>query len=79
MARHHYFIQYHLYTLALHRFLMQRLPGYDYDRNVGGAAYLFVRGMGADAPAGHGVFFDRPPRHVIEGMDALFARRGAAA
>jgi len=73
MARHHYFLQYHLYTLVLHRYLQQRLPGYDYDRNMGGAVYLFVRGMSGVAAPGHGVFFDRPPREVIEGMDALFS------
>ena len=88
MEHHHYFVQYHLYTLALHRFLRWRLGReYDYDKHIGGAYYLFIRGMvGPDTPRYgervHGVFFDRPARAVIEALDRLFddprrARRGA--
>lgn len=78
MGLHHYYLQYHLYTLALHRWLKTRLPDYDYDRHIGGSYYLFVRGMtGADTPVidgyARGVFFDRPPRAVIEAMDAAFS------
>jgi exodeoxyribonuclease V beta subunit len=81
MAHHHYPLQYHLYVLALHRWLRGVLPGYDYDRHFGGAYYLFLRGMtGPKAPAydagdgaerTSGVCFDRPPRAVIEALDAL--------
>ena len=60
-----------LYLLALHRLLKARLPGYDYDRHVGGAVYLFLRG--SRAPRG-GVHFERPPKALIEALDRLFAR-----
>ncbi|MFM2162818.1 MAG: Exodeoxyribonuclease beta chain, partial [Pseudomonadota bacterium] len=74
MCKKHYDLQYTLYLLALHRFLRLRLPGYDYDRDMGGSYYLFVRGMlGPDTAPGHGVFYDRPPRAVIERLDGLFA------
>ncbi|MFH1469561.1 MAG: UvrD-helicase domain-containing protein [Pseudomonadota bacterium] len=79
MEQHDYIVQYHLYTLALHRFLTQRLRGYDYDLHVGGAAYLFVRGMGGTAPEGAppwGVFHHRPARAVIQRLDALFEGEG---
>ncbi|TNF60945.1 MAG: exodeoxyribonuclease V subunit beta, partial [Burkholderiales bacterium] len=69
-------LQYALYTLALHRLLRSRLPGYDYDRHVGGAVVLFLRGHAAP---GQGVFADRPPRALIERLDALFAGAEAAA
>jgi len=39
-----YELQYVLYLFALHRLLKVRLPDYDYDRHVGGAVYLFLRG-----------------------------------
>jgi exodeoxyribonuclease V beta subunit len=68
---HRYELQYALYLLALHRLLKSRLPGYDYDRHVGGAVYLFLRGCRAP---GHGVHFERPPRALIEALDRLFAR-----
>ena len=59
-----YELQYLLYLTALDRLLRLRLPGYDYDRHIGGACYLFLRGMRPDAP-GHGVHFDKPKRECI--------------
>ena len=70
MHHHDYVLQYHLYLLALHRQLRLRLPGYDFDRHVIGARYLFLRGMGG-AP-GAGVYADAPPRALIEALDACF-------
>ena len=49
MREHRYDLQYQLYSLALHRLLALRLPGYDFDRHFGGVFYLFLRGM----PQGH--------------------------
>jgi exodeoxyribonuclease V beta subunit len=64
-----YDLQYVLYLLALHRLLKARLPGYDYDRHIGGAVYLFLRGVNS---ASGGAFTDKPPRALIEQLDALF-------
>lgn len=64
-----YDLQYVLYLLALHRLLKARVPDYDYDRHIGGAVYLFLRGIGG---ATAGVFADKPPRNLIESLDALF-------
>ncbi|QXI15057.1 exodeoxyribonuclease V subunit beta [Pseudomonas hamedanensis] len=64
-----YDLQYVLYLLALHRQLKARLPDYDYDRHVGGALYLFLRGTRADS---RGVYFTRPPRELIERLDRMF-------
>ena len=69
MAHHHYYLQYHLYTVAVHRHLAQRIAGYDYDQHFGGVYYLFVRGMAPAHPARTGVYFDRPPRALIEELD----------
>ena len=33
--------------------VMQTLPDYDYDRHVGGASYLFLRGHGAATHGAH--------------------------
>ncbi|MFW0758297.1 exodeoxyribonuclease V subunit beta [Pseudomonas sp. H11T01] len=64
-----YDLQYVLYLLALHRQLKVRLADYDYDRHMGGALYLFLRGTQA---ASQGVYFTRPPRELIERLDRLF-------
>ncbi len=70
MLAHRYDLQYSLYLLALHRQLRARLPDYDYERDVGGALYVFLRGSDA---ASQGLFTDKPPRALIEGLDRLFA------
>ncbi len=64
-----YDLQYVLYLLALHRLLKARLPGYDYDTHIGGAIYLFLHGYRAPTA---GVFSDKPPKILIEQLDALF-------
>ena len=68
--RHRYDLQYVLYVLALHRHLRARLPDYDYARHIGGALYSFVRGW--NNPDTGGLFQARPPRALIEALDALF-------
>ncbi len=64
-----YEVQYVLYTLALHRLLKVRLPNYDYAQHMGGAVYLFLRGIHAE---GAGVHVCRPPQALIEALDGLF-------
>lgn len=71
VLEHGYHLQYHLYLLALHRFLGRRLSGYDYEKDFGGVYYLYVRGMnGRDDSTG--VFFDRPPLALVRELDAIF-------
>ncbi|MBV4506902.1 exodeoxyribonuclease V subunit beta [Pseudomonas sp. BW13M1] len=69
ILEHRYDLQYVLYLLALHRQLRARLPDYDYDRHVGGAVFIFLRGV---TSAGHGLYHARPPRALIEQLDAMF-------
>jgi exodeoxyribonuclease V beta subunit len=69
MLENRYDLQYVLYLLALHRQLKARLADYDYDRHIGGAVYLFLRGIHSP---GRGLFFTRPPRELIESLDQLF-------
>ena len=69
-----YELQYVLYLFALHRLLKARLPDYDYDRHIGGAVYIFLRGLHA---LGQGLYTDRPPRALIEELDELFAHKPA--
>ncbi len=69
-----YDIQYLLYTVALHRYLRQRLPGYDYETHFGGVFYLFLRGMGCGGEKRQGVWFRRPDPVLIRRLDLeLFA------
>lgn len=75
MAEHGYHLQALLYTVALHRWLRQRLGArYDYDSHIGGHLYLFLRGMDGGRQRGQdgassGVFVDRWPREVVVALD----------
>ena len=50
MRRAHYPLQAMFYLVALHRYLRWRIPGYDPAVNLGGAFYLFLRGMACPGP-----------------------------
>jgi exodeoxyribonuclease V beta subunit len=72
LLAHRYDVQFSLYLLALHRLLQARLPGYDYETHMGGAVYLFARGIDQ---AGAGVFAHRPVLAMIEALDAALKER----
>ncbi|GAA0926298.1 UvrD-helicase domain-containing protein [Pseudonocardia zijingensis] len=82
MIAAHYPLQALLYSVALHRYLRWRLPGYEPERHLGGVLYLFVRGMcGPDTPAVDGVpcgvFSWRPPAALVEELSRLLDGGGA--
>jgi exodeoxyribonuclease V beta subunit len=72
MAGNGYFLQYLLYSVALHRYLAQRLPDYDYERHFGSVYYLFLRGMSPASGTEFGVFRERPAKRLIEALDRYF-------
>ncbi|HEV2928462.1 MAG TPA: 3'-5' exonuclease, partial [Propionibacteriaceae bacterium] len=76
MLRAHYPLQALLYSVAVHRLLRWRQPGYDPDRHLGGVLYLFVRGMaGPQTPVEnevpYGVFSWCPPAALISDLSDL--------
>jgi exodeoxyribonuclease V beta subunit len=75
MAEHHYPLQALLYTVALHRYLRQRLDGYTAERQLGDSWYLFARALGLqpDAQPSLGVWRRRWPAALIEALDDAFA------
>lgn len=70
-----YDLQYHIYTIALHRFLKVRLPDYCYEDHFGGAFYLFLRGMNEEGR--EGIFYDRPDGSTIEELDRYILSGGS--
>jgi len=70
MAAAGYVLQYHLYTIALDRYLKSRLPGYCYEGHFGGVFYPYLRGVAHGA--GAGVFFDRPRAEFVRALDGFF-------
>lgn len=77
MAHSFYQMQYLIYLTALMRFLKQRLNleefgEAEYDRYIGGAYYIYMRGAGADPDDPRsGVYFDRPAYSQIQKVAGL--------
>ena len=82
MEAAHYPLQALLYSVALHRYLRWRLPEYEPQHHLGGALYLFVRGMSAPEPPVSdgppcGVWTWSPPAHLVESLSDFFDRGGS--
>jgi exodeoxyribonuclease V beta subunit len=71
MQHHFYTLQLCLYTVALHRYLRLRKPGYEYERHFGGAFYIFLRGIDRLRP-GDGVHHQRLDRDLVEQLSEVF-------
>ncbi|CAH7345479.1 exodeoxyribonuclease V subunit RecB [Vibrio chagasii] len=67
MTSHRYDLQCVLYVVALHKFLKAKLPDYSYDEHVGGALYIFLRGIkdGTD----NGIYFRKPSYEMITELE----------
>ncbi len=73
MAQEAYVLQYHLYVVALHRYLSVRLPDYRYETHFGGVYYLFLRGIQPDWGTNYGIYRDKPTGALINQLsDYLF-------
>lgn len=78
MLHGEYPLQALLYLVGLHRILRRRLTAYDPTTHLGGAAFLFLRGMaGASTPLREGVrdgvSLWRPPIAAVEAADRSLA------
>ena len=64
-----YDLQYHLYAVALDKYLRARLADYDYEKHFGGIRYIFLRGVTPEKPE-LGIFRDRPAAGKIARLSA---------
>lgn len=69
----HYNLQYLIYTVALHKYLKNRLAGYDFEKHFGGVYYIYLRGIENDSTA-NGVFYDslQNVKELIKDLAELF-------
>jgi exodeoxyribonuclease V beta subunit len=63
-----YILQYHLYTLALHRHLQHRKPAYRYEKDFGGVFYIFLRGVDVSRGPEYGIYYDLPDPDLIQSL-----------
>ncbi|RKG31300.1 UvrD-helicase domain-containing protein [Acinetobacter tianfuensis] len=70
MSSSSYWLQAAIYLLALHRYLQVRLQGYSIEQHLGGASYLYLRGMNGDGQ--YGLCHWQPEAEFIHQLDAIF-------
>ncbi|MFM6958680.1 MAG: UvrD-helicase domain-containing protein [Acinetobacter sp.] len=69
MSLSSYWLQAALYLVALHRYLSVKLQDYDMQQHLGGASYLYLRGMNGQAQQGY--FYWKPEDEFILRLDAI--------
>ena len=69
MVSGYYFLQYHLYCLALHFYLASRLSGYDYTTHFGGVFYIYLRGVNHRLGPDYGIFHELPAYSMIKNLE----------
>ncbi len=79
MRRHRYDLQCLIYAVALHRYLVRRVPEYRPGRDFGGALYLFLRGMDGPDGDGRGAHLVQPAPALVEALDRLLQGGGCDA
>ena len=72
MDAHHYRFQALLYTIAVDRYLRQRIADYSRHEHLGEAIYLFVRATGIDAQSG--IWARRFDDGLIDAVDIALGR-----
>jgi len=69
MSLSSYWLQAALYLVALHRYLSVKLQDYDMQQHLGGASYLYLRGMNGQAQ--QGCYYWKPEDEFILRLDAI--------
>jgi len=71
MAKSFYTLQYHIYTVALNKYLSLRHKDYNYEAHFGGVFYIFLRGVDPELGNDNGVFYDKPSADLIGELSQL--------
>ncbi len=71
LAQHHYYVQYLIYTVAMHRYLSSRMQNYNYENHFGGVFYMFLRGVSATSTSG--IYHTVPSYPLVRSLDKLMS------
>jgi exodeoxyribonuclease V beta subunit len=69
MNDNNYHLQYLIYTVAVKKYLEQRLENFDYEKHFGGVIYLFIRGIRHETSSG--IFTARPSLNKIQSIERI--------
>jgi exodeoxyribonuclease V beta subunit len=72
MARHCYFLQYLIYTVALDKYLTLTCKDYSYNKDFGGVYYIFLRGIDHDRRSSRGIFYTLPEYSLVKKLSDIF-------
>ena len=76
MTHSGYWLQATLYMVAMHRYLKVRKPDYQIEKHLGGAVYLYLRGMSA-ATDQTGIVHWQPNPQLVLDVDQLLGNAGS--
>ena len=69
MSQASYWLQAGLYLVALHRYLTAQMENYDIHQHLGGASYLYLRGMNGEQL--QGIHYWKPDAEFILRLDSI--------
>lgn len=73
MLEHNYHLQYIIYSLALKKYLAERIPNFNYERDFGGVIYVFIRGVRAGNEFNNGVYYNCPSEEQISIFEKIMS------
>ncbi len=74
IATHAYFLQYLIYTVAVHNYLRQCLGNsYNYNKHFGGVLYIFLRGVNPENR--NGIYYTKPAAPLIEDLSTTLTNQ----
>jgi exodeoxyribonuclease V beta subunit len=71
MHESYYYLQSAIYLFSLHKYLKKRIPDYDFKQHIGGAFYMYVRGIKNDF-ADTGIYSIKPEIKTLELLETIF-------
>ena len=71
MYESYYYLQSAIYLYSLHKYLTKRLPDYDFETHIGGAFYIYVRGVKNDF-ADTGIYNIKPELKTLKLLENIF-------
>lgn len=71
MHESYYYLQSAIYLFSLHKYLKKRLPNYDFEQHIGGAFYVYVRGVKNDF-GDTGIYNVEPELKTLELLENIF-------
>ncbi|CAL4324495.1 RecBCD enzyme subunit RecB [Buchnera aphidicola (Eriosoma grossulariae)] len=70
MIKHRYDLQYQIYSIALHRYLKQRIKNYTFKNYFGGIFYFFIRAADG-SNKNNGIFYQAIPKNLIQKLNQI--------